>query len=95
MKVIIQLLTQLIVTVEGMFHILKKTNFSVKINDKGNIIGYLRPDTGALYCSMSVSHFKHLLSTGEIPVQKISDKITLVRISDIDIYIEKKAKENS
>jgi len=66
------------------------------VNKKGQncLIGYLRPEFAAIYCSVSESHFKKLLSDDEIPFTKWSDKITLVKISDIDEYCEKKRMEN-
>lgn len=95
MNTMIESTNQLAVMVESIFTTFKKYNFTVKVNSNGNIIGYLRPETGALYCAMSVSHFKYLLSSGQIPSKKISEKITLIRISDIDSYIEKMAEGNT
>ena len=95
MRKVIELLTQILQLLQGLFSPISSQNFSVKVDDKGNIIGYLRPDKAALYCSMSISHFKFLLSTEKIPCWRVSEKITLVRISDIDTYIEDMAKVNN
>jgi len=94
MKSVIELLKQIVQLLQDLVKPVKSHFFSVKVNNKGQIVGYLRPESAAVYCSMSISHFKGLLSKKEIEALKITEKITLIKIADIDAYIERKAKEN-